>query len=51
MSVAIPRSVRPVFFKDILDWDVNDHTSLTDRVRDMVTDILGQKSDLKKPGL
>ncbi len=28
-SVAIPRSVRPVFFKDILDWDVNDHTMVS----------------------
>ncbi len=51
------------FKKDILDWDINDpYHGLTDRVRGMVTDVLGQKSDknpkiplvwplmLKKPG-
>ncbi len=54
MSVAIPRSVRPeFFFKDISDWDVNDHTRYQRRVRGMVTDVLGQKRDKikKKTGL
>ncbi len=27
--VAIPQSVRSVFFIDILDWDVNDNTTIS----------------------
>ncbi len=60
MSEAIPRSHRPgylnisghttvcqagFFFKDISDWDVNDHTRYQRWVRGIVTDILGQKRD------
>ncbi len=51
-SVVIPRSVKLGFLKRYFrlgrQWTYH---SLTDRVYGMVTDVLGQKSDKKNPGL
>ncbi len=51
MPVAIPRSVRPVFFY-ILDLDINDHT-IVSQTRSVVWSLMSyaEKGTEKKPGL